>query len=428
MCTNLDKFVTVNLPEFLLLVFEPNVVMKIDALERLHSVTVCYNAQTFYQNYELMPRPPGTVVSFDEFIAYCESKIPCQFTDILVDYRCAMNVSDLLRMDGWAQIYECVGQKCMKFLLFNCLLFVPLRGNAAYYCVHAPAQQSDRYEVVQSFREQAKKLWKLAAKKEEIGNGQKNCSEKKPIYFNIAGLLKNKPIYQTDADAMLREILMTDIGSGTTNRANSDDECFDGLKRKLKVMSGRDSAESRRVIYKNTIGDSFAGEVPLGRIKKFANTVVRKIVPRELFGFNGNRIQYCENLGRILNSGKLHNFTVEHIVHKIKAGKVNWLKATVADRRAELLTKFLVWLTNKFVFGRIVRYFWIATTNMPHNGIAYYVKSQWSTACHRKISPLTNGGEFFKQLPDENEATASSYRNWKVCPFAKPKGVRLVII
>lgn len=425
MCTNLNKFVTVNLPEFLLLVFEPNAVMKIDALERLHTVTVCYNAQTFYQDCALRPRPADTAVSFDEFVAYCESKIPCQFTDLLVDYRCAMNVSDLIRMDGWARIYEGVGQKCMKFLLFNCLLFVPLRDGAAYYCVHAPVQQSDRYEVVQSFWDLARKLWKPVAKKEEVGNGRKKCSAKKPIYFNIAGLLKNKPVYRMDADSMLREILLTDTGSGT-NCADCDDGCFDGFKRKLKVLAGRDCAESRRGIYKNTIGDSFAGEVPLGRIKKFANAVVRKIVPRELFGVNGNRVQYCENLGRILNGGKLHNFTVEHVVHKIKAGKVNWLNAAVADRRAELLTKFLVWLTNTFVFGRIVRYFWIATTNTPQNGIAYYVKSQWSTACHRKISPLTNGGEFFKQLPDENAST--SYRNWKVCPFAKPKGVRLVII
>lgn len=433
MCTYLKKFVTVNLPEFLLLVFEPNTVMKIDALNILHSVTVCYNAQTFYQDYEYGTRPTAPV-SFDEFVSYCQSKIPCRFIEKLGGYQCGMNVSDLMRMDGWANVFEGVGQNFMKFLLFNCLLFVPLQGGAAYYCVHAPPQHSDRYEVVKSFWEQAKqRWWKLVKKKQEIN--YQNYSRKKQIYFNIASLLKNKPICQTDVNTMLREILLTDSGRGTNSGfADRNEKCLDSLKNKLKVLAGRDSVKSYKDIYKNTIGNSVLDEIPLGRIKKFANAVVWKIVPRELFGINSNRNQYCENLCKILNGGKLHNFTVEHIVHKIKMKKINWLNAGVqnADLRADFMAKFLVWLTNTFVFSRIVNFFWIATTNTPYNGIAYYAKSKWSTACHQKISPLIVSSEFFKQLPHEDgtasAVSSSLYRNWKVCPCAKLKGVRLVMI
>lgn len=420
MPVNLNKFVTNSLPEFLLLTLGPSDVFSMDmVVKSLHSVIVCYDVQYFYKNYQVIANRPADVVSLEEFISYCESKVQSKFIVKHIDYQCCMTVSDLIRMETWARLYDCVGPYLMKFLFFNCLLFVPLRKDI-YYCVHTPSQQAGRYEVVQSFRTRAGSRW--ITKKIQNNQNHGNCSKTKQVCFNIAGLLKDiKRICQENADSMLREIIQTD-GEG-------DETCFDVLKSKLKVIVNKDSFLTYKSIYKNTIGDSVLNEIPLSRVKKFTNAIVCKVVPRELFGVNGNRDQYCENLCKILNCGMFHDFTVQHIMHKIKVKKVKWLDRVDAKRRTEIMTKTLVWLTNVFVFGRIAYFFQIVTTNTPNNGIAYFAKNSWAKMCHEKISPLMSGGEFFKEIrPDTTRPSDSSttYRNWKICPYAKPNGVRLI--
>lgn len=423
MSVNLNKFVTNNLPEFLLLALRPSDVFSMDVVVKsLHSVIVCYDVQYFYKNYQVIVSRPVNVVSLEEFISYCESKVQSKFVVNHIDYQCCMTISDLIRMETWARLYDCVGPYLMKFLFFNCLLFVPLRENI-YYCVHTPSQQAGRYEVVQSFRTKAGSRW--ITKKKQNNQNRDNCSKTKPVCFNIAGLLKDiKTICRGNADSMFREIMQTD--------GDDDDPCFDVLKSKLKIMANKDSLQTYKSIYKNTIGDSESNEIPLNRVKKFTNAVVCKVIPRELFGVNGNRDQYCENLYKVLNFGMFHDFTVQHIMHKIKVKKVKWLNRVSAEKRTEIMTKTLVWLTNVFVFGRIAHFFQMVTTNTPNNGIAYFAKNSWSKMCHEKISPLMSGGEFFKEIrPDTTEpfgslSSSTTYRNWKICPYAKPNGVRLI--
>lgn len=427
MAVNLKKFITNNLPEFLLLALEPNAVFAIDTINQLKSVIVCYDVQYFYKNYKVTASKPVELVSLDEFILYCESKIQSEFVVKLIDYQCCMTVSDLIRMEAWACLYDNVGPYVMKYLLFNCLLFVPLQENV-YYCINTPSQKSDRYEVLQSFRTKAGRRWNSKKKDNYLMN---NLVKTNSTCFNIAGLLKNiKTICQSDADNMLKEILQTYYSRDS--KADYDETCFIALKCKLQIMSNNDSLETYKDIYKKMTGDFVQAEIPLGRIKKFSTTIVCKIVPRELFGVSSNRDQYCENLCKILNGGKFHNFSVHHIMHKIKVKKIKWLNCVDANRRTDIITKTLVWLTNVFVFGRIAYFFRVVTTNTPNNGIAYFAKSKWATMCHEKISPLMRGGEFFKELRPNPENSVppgplpSSYRNWKVCPYAKPNGVRLI--
>lgn len=429
MPVNLKKFVTNSLPEFLLLVLDPSTVFANDdgTVERLGSVVVCYDVQKFYKNLKIIEIKTVDPVGLDEFVLYCESKIQSKFTTDgkpLADYQCCMTVSDLIRMEMWTRLYDVVGPNFMKFLLFGCLLFVPLRENV-YYCVHTPSQQSDRYEVLQSFRVRAGKRWiNMKVRNNNLNNS--SCSRLKQTCFTIGGLLKDlvKPICQTGVDDMLREILR-DEGSGL-NKLNR--ECLVGFKLKLKAMADKDVLSTYKNIYKSLItgNSAMAGvEIPLGRVKRFAQAVVRKIVPLELFGVAGNRHQYCENLGKVLNCGLFQNFTVEQIVHKIKVKKIKWLDAvTDVSQRPDVMSKFLVWLTNVFVFGRIAHFFQIVTTNTPNNGVAYYAKAGWATVCHQKISPLMSGdSEFFKELPAND---ISNKRTWNVCPYVKPNGVRLI--
>lgn len=445
MSTDFKKYVTNSLPEFLLLAsLEPRDVFADGVGDVLQTVFVCYDAQDFYKKYSCVftrNGPATEPVGLDEFVAYCDSKICARFPVVdPVRYRCCMNVSDLMRMDVWARLYDRVGPRVTKYLLFNCLLFVPIQRDV-YYCVHTPSQQAGRYEVLRSFWSRAGYRWTAAAKNKK--NRDRNgggCSKKtKPVTcFNIAGLLKDravKTIIRPYAHGeMLRDILGTDVADDAVD----DDVGLDVLKSKLKVMADKDSAsQTCRGIYEKAIGNlttAAAAEIPLRRIKEFAASVVRKVVPRELFGVNGNRDQYCENLCAILNCGVLHDFTVQQIVHKIKVKKIRWLDRVDDDRRrTRVITKTLVWLTNVFVFDRIAHYFRIVTTNTPNNGVAYFTKAKWAAMCREKISPLMDGGEFFKELcgqlaADNGDSTAakSPYRNWKLCPYAKPNGVRLI--
>lgn len=459
MPADLEKFVVDSLPEFLLLVASPGTVFAVgDAVRSLRSVVVCYDAQHFYKNVENLGQNDASVdraavaapVDPDEFAAYCESKIARRFAE-LRDYRCCMNVSDLIRMDAWARLYAGVGQRVMKFLLFDCLLFVPLPGGgddhatAAYYCVHAPstAALAARHQVIRSFQTLAVKQWKVAAADRKRENGARKTVNRRPspparprTCFNVAGLLSDvRPIRLADADSMFREIQSTRV----TDRHDDDDDDetrLDGLKRKLNVIAAKHSLSTLRGIYTNTVGNHGAVEVPLGRVKKFAVAVARKMVPRELYGPGGNRDRYCENLCRVLDGGMHHDFTVQHVVHNIRAKRVGWLGAVAADRRPAVLARTLVWLTNAFVFARIAHFFRVVATDKPSNGIAYFAKASWEAACDAKISPLmagVGGGGFFREIEAAGDDDAvganrpAKYRRWKVCPYAKPNGrVRLI--
>ncbi|XP_022177477.1 telomerase reverse transcriptase-like [Myzus persicae] len=425
------KFVTNSLPEFLLLAAQPpETLFSMDAavLRDLHSVIVCYDVQAFYRNRVVAD---GPAVGLDEFVLYCDSKIQPQLVDGEGDdsprdgYRCLMTVSDLIRMDPWAQLYGIIGPRVMRRLLFDCLLFVPL-GRHVYYCVLSPSQSTSRYEVMQAFRVRAGSRWKA-----------ERPSKSKPLpqkYFNIAGLLRDvQPIGRQDSDDMLDGILNTDVVSSVAARSSSakvdfgNATCLDLLGRKLKVIADKDTSPAYWNIYRDVVGDWTSAEVPLSRVKSFARAVVQKIVPRELFGTVGNRDQFCDNLCRVLNGGKFHDYTVQHVVHKIKVKKIKWLESVAANRQAEIAAKTLVWLTNVFVFGRIIHCFRVVTTTTPNNGVAYVVKAKWAEMCHKKISPLMAAdSEFFRQIQPDEPKASSSYRNWKVCPYAKPNGVRLI--
>ncbi|XP_026806981.1 telomerase reverse transcriptase-like [Rhopalosiphum maidis] len=419
-----NKFITNNLPEFLLLVSQPpETVFTLDAalLRDLHAVIVCYDAHVFYRNRGGMD---GSTVGLDEFVLYCDSKIQPQLVDEGEDsrdgyYRCLMTVSDLIRTEPWARLYGVVGTRVMRRLLFDCLLFVPL-GRHVYYCVRSPSQHAGRYEVLQAFRTRAGSRW---TPKLPLPSPRK--------YFNIAGLLGDvKPIGRQDSSDMLRGILQTDV-IGTTGDHPMDvgAMCLDQLARKLKVMADKDTSRAYWDIYRDVVGNCASAEVPLCRVKLFARMVVRKIVPRELFGTVGNRDQYCNNMCQVLNGGKFHDYTVQHIVHKIKIKKINWLNGVAKDRWAEIVAKTLVWLINVFVFSKIVHCFRIVTTTTPNNGIVYVVKNKWANMCREKISPLiADGSEFFRQIQHNvpEPSSSSFYRNWKVCPYAKPNGVRLI--
>lgn len=425
-----NKFVTNSLPEFLLLATQPpETVFAMNAvlLRDLHTVIVCYDVQVFYRN---RIGADGPAVSLDEFVLYCDSKIQQQMVDGERDgglrdgYRCLMTVSDLIRTEPWAQLYGVVGPRVMRRLLFDCLLFVPL-GRNVYYCVRSPSQSAGRYEVLQAFRARAGSRWK-AERPSKSKTPQK--------YFNIAGLLRDvEPIGRQDSADMLNGILHTDIVDVVAGQLSSAEmdygsaACFDRLARKLKVMADKDTSRAYWDIYRNAVGDSVSAEVPLSRVKSFARAVVRKIVPRELFGTVGNRDQFCDNLCRVLNGGKFHDYTVQQVMHKIKVKKIKWLDGAAAHRRTEIAAKTLVWLTNVFVFCRIAHCFRILTTTTPNNGVAYVAKAKWADMCREKISPLMAAdSEFFRRMQPDELKTPSSYRNWKICPYAKPNGVRLI--
>ncbi|XP_025196581.1 telomerase reverse transcriptase-like [Melanaphis sacchari] len=417
-----NKFITNSLPEFLLLLSQsPETVFTMDPvmLRDFHTVIVCYDAHVFYRN---LGDVDGPTVGLDEFVLYCDSKIQPQLIDNDESsgyvYRCLMTVSDLIRTEPWARLYDIVGTRIMRRLLFDCLLFVPL-GRHVYYCVRSPSQHAGRYEVLQAFRVRAGSRWT-----------PKLPPPPPRKYFNFAGLLRDvQPIGRQDSSDMLRSILQTDvIGTIAGRPTDVGTACLDQLVRKLKVMAEKDTSRTYWNIYQDVVGDCASAEVPLGRVKSFARTVVRKIVPQELFGTAGNRDQFCDNLCQVLNGGKFHDYTVQHVVHKIKMKKFKWLNGVAEDRRTEIATKTLVWLINEFVFGRIVHCFQIVMTTTPNNGVVYMVKAKWANMCREKISPLmADGSEFFKQIqPNPLEPSSSSYRNWKVCPYAKPNGVRLI--
>lgn len=423
MPANPKNLVTKNLTEFLLLVStEPEKMFAPDSpVRRLHAVVVCYDVQNFYKNYGTLVSGPAERIVREEFALYCESKIQRHFTTASVNHQLCMTVSDLIHMGPWTRLYDIVGPRLMKFLLFDCLLYVPVQDNA-YYCVRTPFQHAGRHEVVRAFL--AAGYRRNAAAEEVRKKERKSATVVKPLCFNVASLLTRvEPICQADADDMFRSILKTVRGDVYET---ADSACFDHFKRKLKVMAEKDSLSTYKPIYEDAVRDvAPVAEVPLGRVKKFATAVVCKTVPRELFGVNRNRDQFCQNLCKVLNGGKFHDFTAQHVVYKIKAGKIGWLNGmSDARRRTEIVTAFLVWLTNSFVFCRIVHFFRIVTTNTPTNGIAFYTKAGWTAACREKISPLMNSGKFFKEVLSPSRLM--SYRGWKVRPYAKPNGVRLI--
>lgn len=414
-----------NLTEFLLLASTK--IRKMFAQDSpvriLHAVVVCFDVQYFYKNYKTLVGWPAEPIVHDEFASYCESKIQRHFDAAAEDHRPCMTVSDLIHMDPWARLYDIIGPRVMKFMLFDCLLLVPVQKNA-YFCVRTPSQHADgRHEIARSFLSSAGFSRKAAAEKVRKNERKSTKTAVKSTCFNVASLLTRvKPISQVDADDMFRSIVGTIHGDVDET---ADKKCFDYLKRKLNVMADKDSLSKYKPIYKNAVrGFSLVAEIPLGRIKKFVAGTIRKTVPRELFGVNRNRDQFCKNLCKVLNGGKLHNYTVQHIVYKIKASKFRWLHSVSdAGRRTEIMAAFLVWLTNSFVFGRIAHFFRIVTTNTPINGVAYYTKAGWTAACREKILPLMDSCKFFKEV---SLSRLMCYRGWKVSPLAKPNGVRLI--
>lgn len=432
---NLRKFVTNNLPEFLLLALEPETVfaMDVNLLRVFRHVIVCYDAQVFYRNRggATTGGAVGPAVGLDEFVLYCDSKIQPQLVKgddrqqdddgggLREDYRCSMTVSDLIRTAPWARLYDGIGSRVMRRLLFDCLLFVPL-GRDVYYCVRTVSQHVSRYEVLQAFRVRACSRW--TTRRQATARPSKSLQK----CFNIAGLLRDvQKVGRQDASDMMREILRTDVG--TDESVVGGAVCFERLARKLKVMADKDTADAYRDIYRDAVGDCTSAEVPLRRVKSFVNVVVRKIVPRELFGTAGNRDQFCDNLCRVLNGGRFHDYTVQHVVHKIKVKKIKWLDSAAPNLRAGIAAKTLVWLTNAFVFGRIAHCFRIVTTTMPSNGVTYVAKAKWADMCREKMSPLiATGSGFFRQIRTDEPEPPAAYKNWKVCPYAKPNGVRLI--
>lgn len=456
MSVNLKKFVTNSLPEFLMLATsEPNVTAAAlfadDAIKSLWSVVVCYDVQNFYKNYaSTSVGPIRPAVGLDEFVAYCDSKIQSKCVERAADYSCCMTVSDLMRMEPWALLYERVGSRLMKFLLFSCMLFVPVqrdgdgRISGVYYCVDSPSSPSTvgRYEVLKSFWAKAGWLWagkKTAANDDGSfgGGGKSNRARPTPPCYDIAGLLTGvdgSAKRLADADSMLLAIWRTDVGSKAAV-ADHDEARWAVLKRKLQTMVDKSSGKRLQEIYKNIVGPASADEIPLSRIKKFAMDVVRKTVPRELFGTAGNRDQYLRNLCAVLNCGKTHRFTVHRITHRVGTKRVKWLQQFDAAARIEIMAKTLVWLTNRYVFGKITRFVRIVATNGPNHGVAYFAKSAWSAMCDEKIRPLTNavvaGDEYFKEEDDDRyngcrTPTAVGHRHWRAFPYAKPRGVRLI--
>lgn len=439
-----NKYVTNSLPEFLLLAsvttLDGNAMA---ATGCLRAVTVCYEPQSPYTCHETVTARRAELVALDEFTSYCDSKIQRHFADTADRYRCCMTVSDLIRMDPWIRLYDRIGPWLMRYLLFDCLLIVPVQRDA-YYCVRTSYRNSGHYEALrQSFwtaavnnvrknATMAKNVQEnsAAAPKNVRGNSTaaannvRGNSMAMPVYFNLIDVLTHGATsisLPAEADDMFRGIVdalgeVSGPGYGP---------CLDVLKRKLHVIAGRDSAPTYKAIYRDVVGDvAAADEVPLSRVKKFAAAVVRKVVPRELFGINQNRDRYCENLCMLLNGGKTHVFTAQHVVHKIKVAKLRWLDgAPDAGRRVTIMTATMMWLTLEFVFRRIARHFQIVATNTPNGGVAYFGKAGWASACFAKISPLMDGNKFFREVPAPQN---SSYRHWKVCPYAKANGIRLI--
>lgn len=423
----MNKFILNSISEFLLLASErPASVFADDTVKNVGPVIVCWDARNFYKNFyrtaatngdRLADNLPGS----DDFASYCESKIGRRFAAVqLTDYRCRMTVSDLMHMASWARFYDRFGPRFVKFLLFECMLFVPVQPpDDVYYCVDSTqSPRAGRHEVLRSF-------W---AKTKRVRVPRPVLATRRSPRYNVASVLPG-PSTMTpsrDVDGMLRDVLRTEVGMTIDN----GDARFAGLKSKLKTMADKSSNETFAGIYRTVVGSPRpADEVPLSKVKKFAELVVRKTVPRDLFGTDRNRDQYVRNLTKILNCGKFHDYTALHVTYRVRTGRVRWLEQ-VGDAAAKsaLMAKTLVWLTNGFVFDKITRFFWISTTNGPNHGVAYFTRPAWSALCNEKIRPLLRDG-FFKQLEDDVPSSKhkSPYRQWKVCPYAKPRrGVRLI--
>ncbi|XP_050428232.1 telomerase reverse transcriptase-like [Adelges cooleyi] len=417
MAVNSTKYITNTLVEFLLLTVEPNSVLKSAAVKSLHSVVVCYDVQHFYRTRKCFIDTRDVSIGLDEFQSYCDSKVfsKCGAARQSNGYHCLMTVGELIKLPEWAGLYAVVGPAVMKFLLFDCLLFVPHRENV-YFCVDSSSGHCGRHEVLQAFRSMSKFVWKDKSRKSFADN-----RTHAPKCYKISDLFKNiKKPGQMDAAAMLTEIRQTDVGGSVEYGQLS----FEPLRKILEKLSARDSRSAYKHMYYSAIDGHRSQAIPLGRIKKFAATVVRKIVPVEMFGTAGNRDQYQRNVSKILDSGMGHEFTVEHVVHKIKTSRAAWLRRVVSPAGTGAMAKTLTWLTNAFVFGRITQFFQVVTTNVPSYGIAYFAKPTWTSMYDRTVQPLTESG-FFQEVRPQTAAVVAR-RNWRVCPFAKLKGIRLI--
>ncbi|XP_050533419.1 uncharacterized protein LOC126901167 [Daktulosphaira vitifoliae] len=420
MATNLKKYVTSNLLEFLLLSVDPNLIFKNDAVKKLHSIIICYDIQHFYNINKCITNNNLTTTSvrLDEFSAYCDSKVKPKYFIRQNGYHCSMTVADVLKIQEWANLYLIIGPTLMKFLLFDCLIFVPLSENV-YFCVDSPSHQCNRYEIIKTF-------WSISGSLKIITKWQRNTKEckKEPKCYKIAEFFnKLNEIGKTNVEDILTQIRNIDIG---LDKIKLDELYLKPLEINLKKLVHKDQWSCYNDIFNKAVSEHSHNEIPLNRIKQFAVSVVQKVIPFEMFGTNVNRNQFCKNLSKIFNCGLTHNFTVEQIVYKMKYSSVKWLKCNgepgvIRQIKSAIFKATLVWLTS-FVLSRIARCFQVVRSNVSSYGVAYFTMPYWKSITDKKLFPLTKNG-FFQEITNSSD---SSLRKWRICPYAKAKGIRLI--
>lgn len=134
----------------------------------------------------------------------------------------------------------------------------------------------------------------------------------------------------------------------------------------------------------------------MGCVIQFCQTVVRGIIPFEVFGSENNWNQVMSSIARFIRLRKSEKMPMRYVFENVKITEISWLgridkKLGRPDliKRQRILLSVLTWLFSNFLITVIRAYFTVLEATAP-NSVLFYRHEVWEAACKQEI-------ESFKQ-------------------------------
>lgn len=173
--------------------------------------------------------------------------------------------------------------------------------------------------------------------------------------------------------------------------------------------------------YLSNISENFAFEwlfssnSSLSQVCNFLITIIKKVLPLEVFGSKHNLKALEKGIAVFLKLGVWEKVSCSAICSRFRMKDVGWIKETADTSRKLLVGKLVTYIFNDFIVPLLQISFYITEKQHDNSVLYYYRKPMWAVIMQQAKGKLENSNFFSKVLNEERK----NWENFTKFPPAK---------